>query len=734
MSSPPKPKDDTEVKREHLINTGGYALTKITIPPVSGGFELKNTVDARFQQIEDELNTKVLYKTNPVGEDNSLDNDIDMDGYDLLNTGTVNADTILVDGTDYEAVLQALVAQAAAIVANDDGIQTQFSGVSEAIIAVVSEPTSYPVDSSVTTISYRTKAECDALNITFPDDGGSDYVIKALGSPDGYGDHAAGTKQLTLRATESVSIDKFGAVGNFNPSTGDGEDDRLPIQSLVNFAMLKGGLEITATPGKHYYLGTGYSAGGNIGAQISIGDQAVANSANNIVLKTAGAVFYQGAAGRAFMFTNANHCEWDSPYIVGYTGGVLGASRENDACMMINKKCFNIEIYGHYLTNSLGDCLILQAAVDEADGGLGNESRSINIHDGIIKERAGDGIASFLGGTKSREGIAVIVGIGVRIHNNTIYGSVDLEPNLSDQVIVNCKISNNHFSNGKVVPQDVIGTDYWHDELITTSGLGALINNDIKLQGVAGAPIISGCSVSDNTIDNGEVRCSRMYEFDVIADNNFTDGAIAIGSDDGLGSTKNISITGNNANGVVAGRNGFIELLGATADCLISNNTLTLAGDCVFIGVPSVGPDFDQGNAFVNNKAPIGNDITGKILNASITLSNRPLANTRYEEMLVISGFTGASVTLDFGLNQASSWYIQNSVSGEHTSLSNISNSLGDGHVIKLMAEADGAGSLTIIHSGSMKLKGGINAVLSNTNQITFERNFGRWVEISRNF
>ena len=96
-------------------------MAKITIPPVSGGFDLKTTVDARLQQVEDELNTKVLYKTNPVGEDNSLDNDIDMDGYDLLNTGTVNADNVLVSGIDYLETLTALAeeAQAAAISASE---------------------------------------------------------------------------------------------------------------------------------------------------------------------------------------------------------------------------------------------------------------------------------------------------------------------------------------------------------------------------------------------------------------------------------------------------------------------------------------------------------------------------------------------------------------------------------------------------------------------------------------
>ena len=89
-------------------------MAKITIPAVTGGFSLLTDVNARLQQVEDELNTKVLYKTNPAGEDNSLDNDIDMDGNDILNIGTVNASTIIVNGTDYETTLQAISDEATA--------------------------------------------------------------------------------------------------------------------------------------------------------------------------------------------------------------------------------------------------------------------------------------------------------------------------------------------------------------------------------------------------------------------------------------------------------------------------------------------------------------------------------------------------------------------------------------------------------------------------------------------
>ena len=62
-------------------------MAKITIPAVAGGFSLPTDVNTRLQQVEDELNNKVLYRDNVLGEDNSMSNDIDMDGYSLLNYG-----------------------------------------------------------------------------------------------------------------------------------------------------------------------------------------------------------------------------------------------------------------------------------------------------------------------------------------------------------------------------------------------------------------------------------------------------------------------------------------------------------------------------------------------------------------------------------------------------------------------------------------------------------------------
>tara|TARA_R110000824_G_C14897063_1_gene645058 strand:+ start:56 stop:592 length:537 start_codon:yes stop_codon:yes gene_type:complete len=64
-------------------------LAKITIPAVSKGTGLAVSVDARFQQIEDEFNNKVLYRDNPQGEDNSFKGDVDFGSKDILNVNNL---------------------------------------------------------------------------------------------------------------------------------------------------------------------------------------------------------------------------------------------------------------------------------------------------------------------------------------------------------------------------------------------------------------------------------------------------------------------------------------------------------------------------------------------------------------------------------------------------------------------------------------------------------------------
>lgn len=59
-------------------------MSKINIPTVSGGFNLSQ-INSNFDQIEQHLNDRVLYRDVPTGEPNQMVNDLDMNSYRIYN-------------------------------------------------------------------------------------------------------------------------------------------------------------------------------------------------------------------------------------------------------------------------------------------------------------------------------------------------------------------------------------------------------------------------------------------------------------------------------------------------------------------------------------------------------------------------------------------------------------------------------------------------------------------------
>lgn len=57
-------------------------------------------INSNFTKIEDELQSKVLYRDNPTGEPNQMENDIDLNNNDLLNVGLLSATDITINGLE----------------------------------------------------------------------------------------------------------------------------------------------------------------------------------------------------------------------------------------------------------------------------------------------------------------------------------------------------------------------------------------------------------------------------------------------------------------------------------------------------------------------------------------------------------------------------------------------------------------------------------------------------------
>ena len=72
-------------------------MAKIDLDDVASGYN-RQRINQNFQDIETELNNKVLYRDNPSGEPNQMENNLDMNSNDLLNVSTINTDQLVLDG------------------------------------------------------------------------------------------------------------------------------------------------------------------------------------------------------------------------------------------------------------------------------------------------------------------------------------------------------------------------------------------------------------------------------------------------------------------------------------------------------------------------------------------------------------------------------------------------------------------------------------------------------------
>ena len=95
-------------------------MAKIVFNTVKNGNTL-STINSNFASIANELQNKVLYRDNPVGEPNAVIDNIDLNGTDILNGGTINADHLIIDGVNFEDNIATAIAQVDALVLEAEG-------------------------------------------------------------------------------------------------------------------------------------------------------------------------------------------------------------------------------------------------------------------------------------------------------------------------------------------------------------------------------------------------------------------------------------------------------------------------------------------------------------------------------------------------------------------------------------------------------------------------------------
>tara|TARA_R110000782_G_scaffold92267_3_gene175599 strand:- start:1913 stop:2260 length:348 start_codon:yes stop_codon:yes gene_type:complete len=84
-------------------------VAKIDLPTISSGYASNTTFNTTFTAIENEFQQKVLYRDNPGGEPNSMQNDLDMNSNDINNVKDITmTGDFTVDGVDYLTSMQTL--------------------------------------------------------------------------------------------------------------------------------------------------------------------------------------------------------------------------------------------------------------------------------------------------------------------------------------------------------------------------------------------------------------------------------------------------------------------------------------------------------------------------------------------------------------------------------------------------------------------------------------------------
>ena len=148
-------------------------MAKVSINNVSSGFHSKDILNTNFDTLAAELNDKVLYRVNPTGEANQMENDIDLNNNDLLNAGLVSADDIEVGGvsltTAISSVGSSVTAAQTAATSAEDSATSAASSASSASTSASSASTSASLAATSATSAGDSLASVESIFAQFQD-------------------------------------------------------------------------------------------------------------------------------------------------------------------------------------------------------------------------------------------------------------------------------------------------------------------------------------------------------------------------------------------------------------------------------------------------------------------------------------------------------------------------------------------------------------------------------------
>lgn len=567
-------------------------------------------------------------------------------------------------------------------------------------------------------------------------------------------------------------VTDYGLVGDFDPTTGvsNGTNNVTALQEAINDVISNGGNVTLRFPsGKFRFkrLNT-YKPGG---VAVTLGVEGA--GLKNVIIEGDGfsTELYCDDIGRLFGLYAANNVIIRNMKVIGYGGGATSPSRERDQAFALGYKCKSVIFDNVYIDNFYGDCIYFGG--DLENGAItGKFSRDVTVRNCILKERYGNGIRSWDasgGGTRSRLAMAVIDVVGLKVHDNIIYGEIDLEPNSSGQNMQYVEIHDNTFRSAGVIP---VTNPYECEPLYEGT---ATIRGGVTLQTVASNLTTASITIRDNAIEYGRIRITGGSNAGHVLchGNRIRRGGFFIGHYSGTNNNPNMIIRDNH---VDAGFNGsddynmedwitvgsiplaafFIQ--GSLSSCRVIGNTCG-SQDASFSNMfyllnttQTGGVDIEAGggsNQWVENIAvnttalrnyttrttdlDIGNSV---MPNSGVgrTEFTKQLARVLINPVVNVT-VSGSNQKIQFNTNPGNKYRLTHSASSSVDGITGYTEEAGMQIQIS-SSSASASNTLTLKSSSSFYMKEGRDATLKSTRHIIMVELIepDGWTEVYRNF
>ncbi len=221
-------------------------MAKINLDGILSGFKSVAKIIANFTSIETALNDKVLYRDNPEGEPNQMENNLDMNGNRITNLPTASSNTEPVTYAQWASdsstvqfsgtVVTTALGSEASVRVFTVGEYTPGSNNLQVYLNGVLQPLSTYVETSSTTVTMNTLpvADDEYTFVTNPRVSDASTVPASSVTFTQAGSGATASNANT-KFQETVSVKDFGAAGDGS------SDDAAAINAAISAVNLAGG-------------------------------------------------------------------------------------------------------------------------------------------------------------------------------------------------------------------------------------------------------------------------------------------------------------------------------------------------------------------------------------------------------------------------------------------------------------------------------------------------------------